>query len=99
MSEKDFDLFEILNEKSAKVIDVRTTAEFSSGNVKDSINIPVDQVVNSVDEFKSMSKPIVLCCASGARSAMAAEYLTNIGIGEVYNGGSWKDVEMQLIGK
>lgn len=99
MSEKDFDLFEILNEKSAKVIDVRTTAEFSSGNVRDSINIPVDQVVNSVEKFKSMPKPIVLCCASGARSEMAAEYLTNIGIDEVYNGGSWKDVEMQLIGK
>lgn len=97
--EEDFDLYKILNEKNAMIIDVRTKAEFLSGNVKNSINIPVDQVVNSIDEIKSMPKPVVLCCASGSRSAMAVDYLIKMGVDNLYDGGSWKNVEMQLIGK
>ena len=37
-------------------------------------------------------KPIVVCCASGARSEKAASILKSKGIKEVYNGGSWTRV-------
>ncbi|MCB0702110.1 MAG: rhodanese-like domain-containing protein [Candidatus Kapaibacterium sp.] len=93
------DLFELLKNGTTQIIDVRTESEFQSGHVKNSKNIPVDKVPNLLDEFKSMPKPIVLCCASGARSGMAAEFLSRAGIEEVYNGGSWKNVELQQLDK
>lgn len=93
----NFDLYELLNIENVQIIDVRTENEFNNGHISNSINIPVNEVPNLVDKFKEMPKPIILCCASGARSGMATEYLTKFGVEEVYNGGSWKDVELQLI--
>jgi|APTNR8051073442_1049403.scaffolds.fasta_scaffold11227_3 phage shock protein E len=93
------DLFELLRRDTVQVIDVRTESEYQDGHVKDSRNIPVDQVPSLLEDFRNMPKPIVLCCASGARSGMAAEYLSKAGISDVYNGGSWKDVELQQLSK
>lgn len=94
-----YDLFQLLNENSAVVIDVRSESEFRTGNVKDSINIPLESIPDSMDRLKEITDPKVLCCLSGARSALAVEYLTNAGLKNVFNGGSWKTVEMQLIRK
>ena len=91
------DLFELLSNETVQIIDVRTESEFKDGHVNNSRNIPVDQVPNFVDEFNNMPKPIVLCCASGARSGMATEYLSKAGVTDVYNGGSWKNVELQQL--
>lgn len=91
------DLFELLKQDSAQIIDVRTESEFNDGHVSKSRNIPVDQIPQFIDEFNNMPKPIIFCCASGARSGMAAEYLTKAGVKDVYNGGSWKNVELQQL--
>lgn len=96
---EEFDLFELLNEKSAVVIDVRSEAEFKSGNVKNSLNIPVENIADSLEKIKEIQKPLVFCCLSGARSALAVEYLDGLGVSNIYNGGSWKTVKMQLIQK
>lgn len=78
--------------KSIKtIIDVRTPGEFMGGNVTGSINIPLNEIPRRVDELKSMEQPIVLCCASGARSGRASEYLQSLGI-QCENGGSWLEV-------
>lgn len=95
--DNSFDLYELLKNENVQIIDVRTEGEFNNGHVENSKNIPVDQVPKLLDEFKEMPKPIILCCASGARSRMATEYLSKFGIEEVYNGGSWRDVQMQKI--
>lgn len=94
---QEFDLFELLKNKDAQIIDVRTEGEFQSGHVQNSKNIPVDQIPMLVDDFKAMPKPIILCCASGARSGRAVEYLKQFGVEDIYNGGSWKDVELQQL--
>lgn len=73
------------------IIDVRTPAEFAGGNVKGSINIPLNELPERLDEISGLSQPIVLCCASGARSAHATMFLKNVGI-ECENGGSWVTV-------
>lgn len=73
------------------IIDVRTPAEFMGGNVTGSINIPLNEIANRIDEIKQMEQPIVLCCASGNRSGQAASYLLSLGV-ECENGGSWFDV-------
>lgn len=87
-------LNEIINNPNASIVDVRTPGEFSMGNVAGSVNIPLDQVPHKVEDFKNMSKPIVLCCASGNRSGQATMFLRHNGIEEAYNGGGWSEVQI-----
>lgn len=80
-----------IKENQATIVDVRSPEEFMGGHVAGSINIPLQEVPNRVDEFKDMKSPLVLCCASGNRSGQAQRYLSQLGI-ECINGGSWLDV-------
>lgn len=77
------------------VIDVRTAEEFSGGNVAGSINIPLNEISNRIDEIKAIQTKIVLCCASGGRSGMAEGMLKDLGV-DCVNGGSWLDVNYQV---
>ena len=81
----------ILREKSGTVVDVRTPAEFMGGNVNHSINVPLQEIQQRLTELKQLKTPLILCCASGGRSAMATDFLTAQGI-DCYNGGSWLNV-------
>lgn len=73
------------------IIDVRTPGEFMGANVAGSINIPLNEIQQRVSEIKEMPQPIILCCASGARSGQATGFLKSNGINCI-NGGSWYDV-------
>lgn len=73
------------------IIDVRSHAEYQYGHVVGSINIPVQEIVNHLDEIRQFTPPLILCCASGNRSAQAVLFLQSQGI-ECSNGGSWMDV-------
>lgn len=77
--------------KQKTIIDVRTPGEFMGGNVAGSINIPLNEIPQRISEIKEMPKPIILCCASGARSGQATGFLKSNGI-DCTNGGSWLDV-------
>lgn len=81
----------IIKEKHGTIVDVRTVEEYRSGNVKGSINIPLQEFENRMDELKNLKQPLVLCCASGNRSGQATQFLMQQGI-ECCNGGSWLDV-------
>lgn len=81
--------------KNATIIDVRTRAEFSGGNVNGSINIPLNELVDRKEEVLAFPRPIVFCCASGARSAQATQYFQSLDV-SCENGGSWLDVNFQL---
>ena len=81
----------IIKEKQGPIVDVRTPSEFMGGNVSGSINLPLQEIQQRLDEIKNLKVPLVLCCASGARSGMATQFLSNLGI-ECYNGGSWLNV-------
>ena len=72
----------------AVVIDVRSPGEFAVGSRKGSINIPLDQLQTHLPKL-DRAKPIVLCCASGTRSAMAASLLKRAGFSQVVNAGVW----------
>ena len=84
----------IINTESTTIVDERSPAEFAGGHVEGSINIPLDQVKDRLDEFKKMSTPLVLCCASGGRSGMATDFLTSEGLTDLYNGGGWNQVQI-----
>lgn len=81
----------IIKEKQGTIIDVRTAEEFRGGNVTNSINIPLQEIQQRIDEVKNLKQPIVLCCASGNRSGKATQLLTQQGI-ECCNGGAWQNV-------
>ena len=81
---------ELIKSDKATIVDVRTQAEFMGGHVEGSLNIPLQEIPNRLSELRVM-KNIVLCCASGARSAQATSYLEQNGI-ECENAGSWLEV-------
>lgn len=83
-------LSKLVNE-GAFLVDVRTPEEFAEGNVKESINIPLDQVAVSLDKFKG-KESIVVFCRSGNRSGQAKNILEQNGFTNVTNGGTWQDI-------
>ena len=82
------DIQEIVKEQKAHIIDVRETFEYDMNHVKDAVNMPLSKFVNFVDEIKKMEGKKVFYCRSGNRSGQAVNYLKNMGLKEVYNGGS-----------
>lgn len=82
--------------QKATVIDVRTPQEFAMGNVKGSINIPLDTLPFKLDEVENLQMPLIICCASGGRSYNACNFLYGKGITEIVDGGAWQNVANQL---
>lgn len=75
----------------ATIVDVRSKGEYQSGNVKGSINIPLDQLKSNLSKLNK-SKPIITCCASGMRSGSAKMILKANGFEKIHNGGSWSSL-------
>jgi len=71
----------------AKVIDVRSKGEFSGGHYDGAVNIPVDTLSSKVKSLGNKDAPIVVYCASGARSSQAASMLKSAGFSDVTNAG------------
>ncbi len=72
------------------VIDVRTPDEFVAGHFSKSINIPLAQLGDHLEELKGMQN-IIVCCASGIRSQKASNFLKQNNI-DCCDGGSWLDI-------
>lgn len=74
----------------ATIIDVRTPQEFMGGHVAGSKNIPLQQLGGQLSSLPK-NKPVVFCCASGARSGAATDMARQAGH-EAFNGGPWTAV-------
>ena len=79
-------------EAGAKVVDVRTHDEFEEEHYPNAIHIAVDQVQRRLAEFGDKDKPVVVYCASGARSAYAARLLKQARYKDVTNAGGLVDM-------
>mgnify|MGYP001214995141 FL=1 len=88
-------LSELIRNSKTSIVDVRTSDEFTNSRVEGSVNIPLNLVPENIETLKKM-QPLVLCCAAGVRSGQAMEFLKFNGLNQVYNGGSWQDVENML---
>jgi phage shock protein E len=84
---KKVNLQEVIS-SGAVIVDVRTKGEYQSGHLKNSINIPIDNLAQNIKKLNK-NKTIITCCASGARSASARRMLKSNGFENVHNGGSW----------
>ncbi len=79
-----------LLKQGALVIDVRTPGEFQSGHVAKAINIPLDDLGNTLSRRVSDKNQVLLLhCLSGTRSGMAKGQLKRMGYRNVHNLGSF----------
>ena len=69
------------------LIDVRTPTEFRESSLPGAVNLPVDQLAGRVSEL-DLSRPWVVYCASGRRSAYAVRLLRQSGCARVVDGGA-----------
>jgi phage shock protein E len=79
--------------QGGQIVDVRSEEEFAYGHKDGSINIPLDLLKSKMKELDN-TKPIILCCASGARSAMAKSTLMANGFKDVHNAGTWSSLNI-----
>lgn len=84
-----------LLERGAQILDVRTQAEFKTNAHPRALNIPLDQLQARMGEL-DRSKPLLVCCESGARSGSAVALLKSAGFAEVANLGSWRRIASLL---
>ncbi|HTO21942.1 MAG TPA: rhodanese-like domain-containing protein [Spirochaetia bacterium] len=76
----------------ARIIDVRSTAEFADGAYPGAINIPLHVLPLKMNELGPKDAPIVLYCASGARSGQGMRLLKQNGFTDVVNAGGLDDM-------
>ncbi|BBY42520.1 rhodanese [Mycolicibacterium celeriflavum] len=85
--------------KGALVVDVRDAPEVEkSGKVAGAVHVPrgmlefrADPESPYHDQHFSKDKPVILYCASGGRSALSGQALTELGYQQVYNLGAFGD--------
>lgn len=92
---------QLINREDAVVLDVREDNDFQSGHIVNSIHIPLGFLKERVADLeKHKSKPIIVGCRSGSRSASACKTLKKEGFESVYNlkGGmmAWQHANLPL---
>lgn len=68
-----------LSTKGALLIDVRTPEEYAEGHIKESVNVPLQNIEILEKIIDDKSTPVFVYCRSGARSARATDILKKMG--------------------
>ena len=97
-------LSHLINKENACVIDVRDPAEFRSGHIAGSENIPVSHIPDHLKQLKSEPmRPIVVVCSTGQTAGAMAQRIKAAGLTQVYklDGGisNWKSQSLPLVKK
>jgi len=87
---------ELIKNPSTVVVDVRNAWEYETNHIPDSKNIPLNEIMGKIEEFKSFKCPVVVYCQSGNRSGIAVNILLQNGVADVYNGGGLYDMQSLL---
>ena len=74
----------LLKNKQIFLLDVRTPDEYRQARIKGATLIPVDELRRRDGEVPK-NRPVLVYCASGSRSRMAAVMLKKQGVRDVYN--------------
>jgi len=74
--------------EQARLVDVRSAGEYASGHLDGALNVPVQDLAKRMEELGDKTKPVVLYCASGMRSASAAGMLRRAGLADVHDLGA-----------
>lgn len=77
---------EMFVKQKAVILDVRENSEWQEQHIAGAIHIPLAQVKTRLSELAQYkSKPVIVQCRSGKRSAKAAGTLQSAGFTQVYN--------------
>jgi rhodanese-related sulfurtransferase len=92
---------QLMNHKSALVLDVREQSEYDSGHILSSKLVPLGKLGSRLGELeKYRERPIIVVCRSGQRSASACALLGKQGFSQAYNlnGGvmAWQKASLPL---
>lgn len=90
---------ELIAKGNAVLVDVREAAEVQqSGKAAGAVHVPrgllefaADPKAPQHDARFDTEKTVILYCAAGGRAALAGQALKEMGYGEVYNLGGFKD--------
>ena len=76
----------LINREDAAVIDIRDQAEYSKGHIPNSRHIPVAEFERRSTELEKLkSRPLIVYCATGARSGAAISALRKAGFEKLFN--------------
>ena len=76
----------LINREDAHVIDVREVDEFAGGHLPEARNVPLAKLADRISEIeKFKDTPVIVCCASGMRSAKACGELAKLGFAKVHS--------------
>ncbi len=76
----------LINREDAYILDVREGDEFAAGHLPEAKSIPLAKLAERVSEIeKYKDKPIIVCCASGMRSAKGCGELGKLGFAKVHS--------------
>lgn len=79
------------------MLDVRSPAEFSNGHIDGALHLPLDQLQQGAARLlPDLTRPLIVYCASGARSAFACAVLSQMGYQRALNGGAMTHLAMHL---
>ena len=91
----------LINDSGAIVLDVREPGEFAAGHLPNARNIPLGELDKRFGDLPK-GKPVLVCCASGARSGKAISLLRQDGR-EAFNlaGGvaAWQQAGLPVVKK
>jgi glyoxylase-like metal-dependent hydrolase (beta-lactamase superfamily II)/rhodanese-related sulfurtransferase len=82
------------------VVDVRSTGEWEQGHIDAAVNLPLSQLRDRLEELPS-DRPLVIHCAGGYRSAIAASLLAQVGFSRLADlvGGlaAWQSAQLATV--
>jgi len=81
-----------LLKQGARLVDVRSEYEFSGGALQGAINHPV-QWLSEGQHLDDKDTPVVVYCATGARSQAAKQILQMAGFKEVHDLGGFQNIQ------
>ena len=92
---------QLINREKAVVVDVCEPAEFAAGHVTGAKNIPLgDLEAKLPGAVKNKALPLILVCASGARSGRAVAIAKKLGYEQAQSLGgglkAWKDANLPV---
>lgn len=77
------DARKMIDNNEVILLDVRSKSEYDAMRVRNSINIPVDELEKGITNYPTSQK-FMIYCSSGSRSKTAIQILNNLGYQNIY---------------